>query len=79
MRITEVFEDTYQLIAYELRASLFRYTLTNTDINQPGKDLTHAYQLQQVRKMTAYQLRTLLCWASSLAIREKASLGVHFP
>ena len=27
-------ENTYQLIAYELRASLYRYTSMNTDMNQ---------------------------------------------
>ena len=27
-------ENTYQLIAYELRASLYRYTFMNTDMNQ---------------------------------------------
>ena len=38
------FEDTYQLIAYEIRASLFRYTFMNDDMSQfsyCGKDLTN--------------------------------------
>ena len=30
----EVFEDTYNIIAFELRASLYRYAFMNTDVNQ---------------------------------------------
>ena len=42
----------------------------NTDVNQFLIDLTYILAcLSSVeRKMTAYQLKTLLCWGSSLAI-----------
>ena len=45
----------------------------NTDVNQfliSGKDSTYilACLSSVVRKMTAYQLKALLCWASSFAI-----------
>ena len=62
---------------YELRASLYRYTFMNTDMNQfkLGKDLTNIWAClsTRVRKMTAYHLRALLCWASSLAIEHISS------
>ena len=51
----------------------------NTDENQflIFKDLTYilACLSSVVRKMTAYQLKALLCWASSLAI---CAYRVHF-
>ena len=46
-------ENTYQLIGDELRASLYRYTFMNTDMNQY---LIFRYASTVVRKMTAYQL-----------------------
>ena len=46
-------EITYQLTAYELIASIYRYTFMNTDMNQY---LIFRYASTVVRKMTAYQL-----------------------
>ena len=37
----------------------------NTDMNQLGKDLANIIDM---KKVTACQLRALLCWASSLTI-----------
>ena len=69
----KLFEDTYQLITYELRASLYRYTFMNTDeqVLDSGNDLTNMFAcllIKSCTKMTAYQLKNLLCLASSLAI-----------
>ena len=46
-------ENTYQLIAYELIAGLFRYKFMNTDMNQY---LIFRYDSTVVSKVTAYQL-----------------------
>ena len=57
-----------QLIAYELRASLYRYTFMNTDMNQYLIfRLRIGMLISYCKKMTAYKLKCL-CWASSLAI-----------
>ena len=61
-------ENTYQLIDYELRASLYRYTFMNTDMNQYlifRKCM--GMLINYCKKTIAYQLKAL-CWASSLAI-----------
>ena len=63
-----IHENSYQLIAYELRASLCRYTFINTDMNQYlifRKCM--GMLINYCKKMIAYQLNAL-CWASSLAI-----------
>ena len=69
----KVFENTNQLISYELRASLFSYTFIITDMNQflilTGKNLTNILVCSQTRVSKAnLQLRVLLCWASFFTI-----------
>ena len=48
-----IYENAYQLIAYELIASLYRYIFMNTDTNQY---LVFRYASTVVRKITAYKL-----------------------
>ena len=58
----EVLRIPNNLIACELRASLYRNAFMNTGM---------ACLSSVVRKMTAYQMKALLSWAGSLAICAK--------